>query len=354
MSKKLFHILPVMALAIFLGSASTALAGTDASARGWAWGGGVTNNPPGYAGMGWLSMNNVNEADEVVNGAISYGVKIPSGNGLLSGYAWSEYYGWVSFNESDLNGCPSGACNARREGNLIKGWARITAIPAGGANAGGWSGWIKLASDSADTQSYGLDIAKMDGTGANPTYAWSDELGWIDFSRVSLVAPKTLKVCQAGCNSNIEVSSLGFTVAENEPSRDYRACYNDADGCTAASATDGNVTNDPGTTWTANNNPDDAIDLSGLDPKTITFKDVSGVSGKTEEVSVDYTTSFASSTIEFPVSVTCNANWTYDPPREEVCSNEATVQANDGCGSIINVTGLKNCNAGTNWQEVAP
>jgi hypothetical protein len=58
--------------------------------------------------------------------------------------------------------------------------------------------------------------------------------------------------------------------------------------------------------------------------------------------------------VPFQASVTCNANWTYDPPREEVCSNEATVQANDGCGRITNVTGLKNCNAGTNWQEVAP
>jgi hypothetical protein len=141
-------------------------------------------------GLGWISMNGDN-----VGGGSDYGVTIPSstcsGNGCkLSGYAWSEWLGYVSFNELDLAGCPSGGnCYAYREGNFLKGWARFMAIKQAGANSGGWDGWISLSG-----LNYGVDITKMDGTGNNPTYAWSAswsgaaELGWIDFSRAEVQA----------------------------------------------------------------------------------------------------------------------------------------------------------------------
>jgi len=229
----------------------------------WLWGGsdnGFGNN----TGVGWISMKNTNAG---AGGSIGYEVNIPSAGGNLSGYAWSENIGWISFEPADLVGCPSGTCTARRVGNDLKGWARIMSIAqaiGGGSytytsvgedllsqattmygpsvpscdcdqynysedcggfpsystftsatdqgdfcydyiqadpdpiirafsksgspipsNSGGWQGWIKLGSETGDPVVYGITF-NADGTvtkGAATSYAWSDELGWIDFSR---------------------------------------------------------------------------------------------------------------------------------------------------------------------------
>ena len=123
-------------------------------------------------------MSNTNPG---AGGSVSYGAQIGN-DGKLSGYAWSENLGWISFNEADLAGCPSSpSCSATSDGSRLLGWARIMSIPQAGANAGGWQGWISL-----NGSNYGVEISKMDGTGNNPTYAWSDELGWIDFSRARI------------------------------------------------------------------------------------------------------------------------------------------------------------------------
>jgi hypothetical protein len=368
MRKKLLWTLPVLALAFVLGSAIQTHADTSQSGRGWLWGGGVTSNPSGYDGADWISMNNVDESGAPVNEMVSYGVNIPSGDGavLEPSYAWSHYYGWISFNAADLSGCPSGTCTARREGNMLKGWARILGIKtdADSGNSGGWSGWIKLSPDSADSVTgYGVDLTKMVGSSSTCgnggdysgcAFAWSDELGWIDFSWASIVAPRTLKVCQDGCDSDIEVENgMGFTMSENQ-SRNYRACYNTAITCDAANATDGNVTNDPDTAWAADDVPDDAIALSGTDPKAIAGNNISGVPSKTEGVGVTYN----SQSVNFPVTVTCTpTTWTANDPGKQdltqVCSNESVPGTND-CGVPENKNGLKNCNKGTNWKEVAP
>lgn len=182
----------MIALAIMLGTTIKAYAGNQDSGRGWLWGG--SENPPdavingNETGLGWVSINNVDNAGTAINGAISYGVKIPAINGAVTGYGWSENYGWISFNGADLAGCPQAA--AARSGNTLTGGARILSIRDGGLNAGGWLGCISLSGTLQDLVTpYGVDITKMNGTGANPTYAWSDELGWIDFSRSVVVDP---------------------------------------------------------------------------------------------------------------------------------------------------------------------
>jgi len=166
----------VFTLALFVlvfAAASAVKVQAAGNVTGWLWGGGAGN--PGNTNVGWISMSSVNPG---AGGSVDYGVNIPLTNGLVTGYAWSENIGWVSFNAGDLSGCPSGTCNASRDGNYLKGWAKIMSIPQAGANAGGWAGWISLSGAN-----YGVEISKMDGTGSNPTYAWSNELGWIDFSR---------------------------------------------------------------------------------------------------------------------------------------------------------------------------
>ncbi|MFZ2226088.1 MAG: hypothetical protein WA064_01055 [Candidatus Moraniibacteriota bacterium] len=153
---------------------------------GWLWGG--SDDGLGNAtGVGWASTSSA-----------GYGIAIPIGDGTLSGYGWSENIGWISFNASDLAGCPSGSCLAVKSGNSITGWARILSIKdaLAGGNSGGWEGWISLAGAG-----YGLQI-NPDGSftkSATTSYAWSNELGWIDFSRVSF---KTL-LAGASASPNI-------------------------------------------------------------------------------------------------------------------------------------------------------
>jgi len=152
-------------------------AGTSDSGQGWLWGGGAGPNDGTNTNVGWISMNNTNQG-----GATNYGVNIPTGNGDVTGYAWSENIGWISFNAADTAGCPQNPCGAVRVvGNNIKGWARILGIKdaLAAGNSGGWQGWISLSGPQ-----YGVKI-NTDNT-ALSGYGWSDELGWIDFSRAKV------------------------------------------------------------------------------------------------------------------------------------------------------------------------
>jgi len=89
-------------------------------------------NVTGYAWSdtdGWLSFSCSNDLS---CNTVNYGVDIDPVTGLFSGYAWSDNSGWVSFNVSDLTGCPSGTCEARVTGGFIgtfpktvSGWAKI-------------------------------------------------------------------------------------------------------------------------------------------------------------------------------------------------------------------------------------
>lgn len=191
MKKKILLTFFVGAIIFFAVSIAKIKAGTE-TGMGWLWGGSDDGGAPANnTGVGWISMNNTNPG---AGGTVSYGVNVPdsscSGAGCnLSGYAWSENIGWISFQEA--SGCPSGTCSARREGNMLKGWARIMAMPQAEAlvpgNAGGWLGWVKLGSESGDPITYGITL-NADGTitkSQTTSYAWSNELGWIDFSQAT-------------------------------------------------------------------------------------------------------------------------------------------------------------------------
>lgn len=92
----------------------------------------------------------------------------------LSGEGWSENIGWLSANQSDLDGCPAGECVARLNDGVLEGWLRAV-----GANGNGWDGWISLSGPD-----YGVDIS---GDGSLSGYAWGDSVvGWLDFSYASI------------------------------------------------------------------------------------------------------------------------------------------------------------------------
>ncbi len=157
---------------------------------GWGWIGNVNS---------WISLNNCNP---VCAGA-GYGVNVDTVTGNLSGYAWSDNFGWISFNRTVTNNPPSAPFNGGAgpiakvdlsTGN-VTGWGRALAgcqdvagtpavscaSTAAGANAGGWDGWIKLSDTSAGHYTFfAAATGKLSG------FAWggSDVIGGIDFGVV--------------------------------------------------------------------------------------------------------------------------------------------------------------------------
>lgn len=92
-----------------------------------------------------------------------YGVDF-DGDGLLSGYAWSERVGWVTFNQGDLSVCPSAPCEAvvNTTTGDVSGWAKAL------NNGDGWDGWISL-----DGQTQGYQHKRYIST--NPSQVGSTE-----------------------------------------------------------------------------------------------------------------------------------------------------------------------------------
>lgn len=129
-----------------------------------------SDNLSGYAwsdNIGWISFNCTNDSS---CGTSNYGVTVNGTSGDLSGYAWSDNVGWVSFNPSDVVGCPSSPCtpNISRVTGNASGWFRVLS----GVGGSGWDGWVSLSGVTAT----GMVISG---------YAWgSDVVGWVDMSAV--------------------------------------------------------------------------------------------------------------------------------------------------------------------------
>lgn len=143
---------------------SPVYAGTGQSLSGFAW----SDN------IGWISFNCTNPGGSC---APDYGVNIDPSTGNFSGYAWSENIGWISFNPSDVTGCPSAPCSPTINitTGAVTGWAK--ALSAAG---NGWDGWIKLADTTAPA--YGPILSGTAFSG----YSWgSDVVGWISWSAVT-------------------------------------------------------------------------------------------------------------------------------------------------------------------------
>lgn len=212
-------------------------AGSAENVAGWMWGGadndGILNSGD-ETGLGWISMNNVNcdvdgnnfkdvacGGDNITTSQIIYGVNIPDDGSNASGKAWSENAGWLSFDATDLVGCPvPGTCYARK--NLatgkLEGWARFLSVKSEfenvPSNSGGWEGWVSLGGAG-----YGV-VLNADGTvtkGQTTSYAWSGkpadgtgEYGYIDFSKIKKnIPPATDGAC--GIVDKTTVSSLNAT-----------------------------------------------------------------------------------------------------------------------------------------------
>ena len=157
----------------------------------------ATDNVSGFAwseNIGWISFNSKNcdvngdgksegtPAGCPVSGTpmANYGVNINPSTSMFSGYAWSENIGWIDF-------APAGpypaspnysAClDMPGNGQACNGVGNYKT--AGWARAlsydASWDGWLKLRGSN-----YDVDLGKQ--TGQFSGYAWgSDIIGWINF-----------------------------------------------------------------------------------------------------------------------------------------------------------------------------
>lgn len=373
--KRIITFLFLLSFGFFIGT-SAIQAGIGQSGYGWLWGGSDTgapkdplvspsNYPWNYVptGPGWISLNS-SDCDSDNNGfvdaacggdnatrtAVNYGVSIPLSDGVLSGYAWSDRYGWISFNAADVAGCPSGTCNARRVGNALQGWARILSFDQ--STEGLWKGFIALDATSAGSSlTYnGVAVPSVTINADNTLsgYIYSDEIGWVDVSRARIQSVPTLQLCRDGVP--FAVGGETRTMALNlKP-----AAMSTANMTTYFDGTPGDCA---GTDVTAATNFTDTASLVvtvspfGSTPNVFTGNDIPGSSAAGQQsASETVTVSYAGQTITIPVTVTefCVSSC----PAEEAKHCPGTFDTVNSCGGPETCTGTRSCDF--NWKEVAP
>ncbi|MEK7452606.1 MAG: hypothetical protein AAB614_00025 [Patescibacteria group bacterium] len=145
--------------------------------------------------IGWISFvpNCDKDGDGLSDGGvgcppaldpvITYGILLDTPTDNLSGKAWSDSVGWISFNIADLAGCPDifpgdVECQPRIVGGNVLGWARAL-----NTSGGGWDGWISLSclnSGVCGTSYYQVLFSLA--TGEFSGSAWGDVvIDWVSF-----------------------------------------------------------------------------------------------------------------------------------------------------------------------------
>lgn len=201
----------LFAVVVIVGLGYLAYTANPASVTGPKVEAGNGDNVSGWAyseTIGWISFNSTNESS-----GSSYGVNISptTGTGFFSGSAWSRGttenggVGWISFDQADTATCVTAYGGTRAQVDwstgAVTGWARALS----GSTASGWDGCIKLAKAPSDTgAAYGVSISPSDGRFSG--WAWgSDVVGWISFADSTLgpnsyfvQGPVSVTVCQNG------------------------------------------------------------------------------------------------------------------------------------------------------------
>lgn len=134
---------------------------------------GIFTHQKAYAdGIGGLAMGS------------NYGVNVDPVTGVMSGYAWSPYVGWISF--SEVGGCPAESCTPviNFETGKLSGFAKV--LSATGAS--GWDGWISLSCSNVGLcggLGFGSNyqVTLNTATSNLEGFAWGDDVvGWIKFT----------------------------------------------------------------------------------------------------------------------------------------------------------------------------
>lgn len=190
----------------------------------------ATTNLSGYAWsdtIGWISFNCSNDN---TCGVSPYKVTLDTTTNYLTGFAWSENIGWIQF--GGLSGCPVGSCAAQRSGGTLSGWAR--AVNGDGTTASpvvnGTDGWISLSSTNGGGGTYGVSI----GTSELDGYAWgSDVVGWISMN-CKTGGPTGNDIC---ATSNYQVSFPPPCATVNVCSADHSQSINTDSWCAVTATT---------------------------------------------------------------------------------------------------------------------
>ncbi|MDD5145469.1 MAG: PKD domain-containing protein [Candidatus Pacebacteria bacterium] len=141
----------------------------------------LKTNVSGFAwseNIGWISFGNIS------GGTVSYGVDINEA-GEFSGQAWSENIGWISFDKAETgtppvepyNGSETYVAKVDLETRKVTGWARALSYGSD------WDGWIKLSGPD-----YGIWIDDSVEPAEFMNYTWSATdtypavIGWISFN----------------------------------------------------------------------------------------------------------------------------------------------------------------------------
>ncbi|MGB5018952.1 MAG: hypothetical protein WBO66_04440, partial [Candidatus Moraniibacteriota bacterium] len=224
-------------------------------------------------------------------------------------------------------------CTALRVGDTITGWARILSIRDAAlfGNSGGWSGWISLNDANFGGSLYGLNISQMDKSGSAPTYAYSDELGWIDFSLSGLSAD--YRICP---------SSLTITEGVNGSLH----AYYHANGMVDCLNTSGSTDVTSLVTWSSSN-PAKATVVAGT---------VTGVVAGSSTVT---TSAYLGKTAPgVNVNIICLSDFSTlcSAQSSKYCPTES-IDITDRCGHKTgdlgySCPGTRSCNY--NWQEIQP
>jgi hypothetical protein len=145
-------------------------AGTGHNVSGWAW----------SENIGWISFNSIN-CDTDGNGTSdgstgcppngtpisNYGVSVVTSadnSVTLSGYAWSENIGWIKFDPAGPYPRNNPNHSAKIESaTTVTGWARACAGTVNGdcnsaTRNDGWDGWISLSGTTTLGSNYGVEI----------------------------------------------------------------------------------------------------------------------------------------------------------------------------------------------------
>ncbi len=146
----------------------------------YAWSGQAANGGTD-PGIGWISFSAANETGATA----PYGVFMNTSTGVLSGYAWTEWNGWLSFNPGDLTGCHSGNCNAQvnLSTGQVSGWAKFIGADS---TQGAWDGWVSLSGSNGlppgNARAVSWGVTYDPSTGKFSGEGWGgDVAGWISW-----------------------------------------------------------------------------------------------------------------------------------------------------------------------------
>jgi hypothetical protein len=202
----------------------------------------ASDNVSGYAwseNIGWISFNNLSAGGEQ-----NYGVDINPSNGKFSGFAWSENIGWIKFDPSGpYPGAPNQEARLDFNTNQVTGWVRACAGTVNGdcssaSRTDGWDGWIKMSGPG-----YGVTRSGCQLQG----FAWGpDVVGWISFKGIGYGAILAAEVCQNSVPSVASVSVFQPNYCYFSPTATVSWVFSDANPGDSQSAYRVQVSSNPG------------------------------------------------------------------------------------------------------------